>query len=258
MVIRHDWRGSLSDTQHEMIARPSSGRVQKSPTLVEEVTNRIIADIRSGNLGPGSRLPTEREMMLEMGVSRTVVREAVAQLRANGAVVTRQGLGAFVAEGAFNRTLKISPSDLKVVGDLIHLNELRLAIEVEAAARAAQRASATQVAAIGEALEAISRAIDDGQTGAEEDFRFHQCIAEAADNPHFPRTLDFLGQYSVPRRAVPVAGGRDEEYLRRLQTEHQAIFNAISDGNVNGARDAMRLHLEASLARLSRLAQQAL
>jgi DNA-binding FadR family transcriptional regulator len=197
-------------------------------------------------------------MMQQMGVSRTVVREAVAQLRANGAVVTHQGLGAFVAEGALNRTLQISPNDLKVVGDLINLNELRLAIEVEAAARAAQRATTSQVASIGAALGAIVRAVEEGGTGAEEDFRFHQSIAEAAGNPHFPRTLDFLGQYSVPRRAVQVGNGKDADYLRRLQIEHQAIFDAISDGNASGARDAMRLHLEASLARLGRLAQQAL
>jgi GntR family transcriptional repressor for pyruvate dehydrogenase complex len=233
-------------------------RVVKSPTLVEEVSHRISGEISSGQYAPGARLPTEREMMLQLGVSRTVVREAVAQLRANGVVVTRQGLGAFVAEGAHDRALKLAATDMKVVGDLINLNELRLAIEVEAAARAAQRANAAQIETIAQALRAITSAIDEGRTGAEEDYRFHQSIAEAAGNPHFPRTLDFLGQYSVPRSTAPLGANRDEAYLRRLQVEHQAIFDAIQDGNANDARDAMRRHLEASLARLSRLAGQAL
>ncbi|MBJ6988042.1 MULTISPECIES: FadR/GntR family transcriptional regulator [unclassified Devosia] len=235
-----------------------SRRVEKSPTLVEEVTTRLLADIRTGNLQPGARLPTEREMMQQLGVSRTVIREAVAQLRASGVVTTRQGLGAFVSAGAHHRTLQISPNDMKVVGDLINLNELRLAIEVEAAARAAARASAESIERLRTALDDISAAIDRGEDGAEEDFRFHQAVAEASGNPHFPRTLDFLGQYSVPRRATNVGGVKDASYLSRLQNEHQQIFDAINDGNANAARDAMRQHLEASLARLGRLAQQAL
>lgn len=231
-------------------------RMVKQPTLVEEVSDHILNAIRSGALAPGTRLPTERELMADLGVSRTVVREAVAQLRANGIVSTRQGLGAFVAEGANDRPLRISSSDLKVVGDLIMLNELRLAIEVEAAALAAQRATPAQIAGMRDALAAIGAAISCGGSGAEEDFRFHQAVAEASGNPHFPRTLDFLGQYSVPRRAVKVGSERDETYLQRLQLEHKAIFDAIDDGNVSGARDAMRGHLSASLARLGRLQRQ--
>src|SRR5690606_31767419 len=98
----------------------------------------------------GDQLPTEKELIETMNVSRTVVREAVAQLRAEGLVTTRQGLGAFVATDALVRPLRFEP-DSGSVESLLKLTELRLAIELEGAALAALRATPGQLARIGTA-----------------------------------------------------------------------------------------------------------
>ena len=108
--------------------------------LSGEVVERIAAEIRSGRLEPGARLPTEQELMAAMGVSRTVVREAVSALRAEGLVTTRQGSGAFVAADASRVPFRIDPEGLSSIGDVLDVMELRLAIEVEAAALAAEGA----------------------------------------------------------------------------------------------------------------------
>ncbi len=84
-------------------------RIHPSRGLAHEVVERIRADIGSGKLRPGDRLPTEQDMIASLGVSRTVVREAVAALRAEGLVITRQGVGAFVADDMRLRPFRIAP-----------------------------------------------------------------------------------------------------------------------------------------------------
>src|SRR5262249_56713966 len=103
-----------------------------------EVVQRTADAIGGGWLEPGARLPTEQELMAALGVSRTVVREAVAALRADGLVTTRQGSGAFVAADASRVPFRIDPDGLSSIGDVLEVMELRLATEVEAAPPAAQ------------------------------------------------------------------------------------------------------------------------
>jgi DNA-binding FadR family transcriptional regulator len=245
----------VSATANQPRLQSLSRRVGKLPTLVGEVSERITADINRGVLPPGARLPTEREMMLSLGVSRTVVREAVAQLRANGLVTTRQGLGAFVAEDALVRPLRILRSELRVIGDLIHLTELRLAVEVESAALAAERARSEEIYRIAAAIDEIDVAIERGEGGANEDFAFHREIALSTGNPHFPRMLDFLGQYIIPRKAIG-SPTPDRDYLRKIQGEHRAMYDAIARRDPEGARAATRRHLSNSRERLGRMQQQ--
>ena len=84
-------------------APPAAPRPLASPTLAHALVERLSAEILSGRLAPGARLPTEQDLIATTGVSRTVVREAIAALRAEGLVLTRQGAGAFVAEGSRRR-----------------------------------------------------------------------------------------------------------------------------------------------------------
>src|SRR4029450_1997532 len=104
---------------------------------------RLAADIRSGRLGPGARLPTEQALTSALGVSRTVVREAGAALRADVLVVTRRGSGAYVADPAAG-PFRIAASKAAALGDVLEGMELRLAGGVEAAALAGARASRRQ------------------------------------------------------------------------------------------------------------------
>ena len=108
--------------------------------LTGELVARLTANIVSGKLPPGSRLPTEQEMIVATGVSRTVVREAVAALKADRLVITRQGVGAFVAEQV-RRPFRVDFDERSTLREVLNVMELRTGVEVEAAGLAAERAS---------------------------------------------------------------------------------------------------------------------
>lgn len=229
--------------------------------LTDEVVGRLAAEITGGGLQPGARLPTEQAMMSAMGVSRTVVREAVAALRAEGLVVTRQGVGAFVATDAKRRPFRLDPDGIESLGEAIKVMELRRAVEIEAAGLAAERGTQSQIEHIGKALTAMDRAISRGETAIDEDRAFHRAVAEATGNPQFARFLEFLGHFVIPRRAVADAPWRKDgaarPFLDLFQKEHRAIFEAIGDRSAEGARAAMRRHLTNSLKRYRKLAEGA-
>lgn len=230
----------------------------RTSNLVERVMTRLGADIRGGRLAPGARLPTEQELTTTMGVSRTVVREAVAALRADGLVVTRRGSGAYVATNPTASPFRITAPQLDRIGDILDVMELRLAVEVEAAALAAERASRKQLAAIRAALRGIDRALRGGDGAVAEDFAFHRAIAEATGNQQFPRFLAFLGSHVIPRQSVRLSVDTPAErraYLERIQHEHVRIVAGISDGDPAEARRAMREHLMRSLERYRNLAR---
>ncbi len=226
-----------------------STQIGKASTLVEEVTARITSDIARGVVKPGGRLPTEKEMMLSMGVSRTVIREAIAQLRARGLVNTRQGLGAYVSEDSMVRPLQISVDGSDTLRDTIHLVELRVAIEVESAALAAMNAGPDELHRIDLARVEVEKAIHGEAFGVAEDFAFHRQIAVATGNPHFPRILDFLGQFMIPRTRVHFAEDARVAYENLIIDEHQQIFSAIARGNPVEARNSVRQHVEGARLR---------
>jgi DNA-binding FadR family transcriptional regulator len=223
--------------------------------LADEFAARLAADITDGKLAPGTRLPTEQQMIAATGVSRTVVREAVAALRAEGLVVTRQGVGAFVGETA-RRPFRIEPSELGTLREVLQVMELRTGIEIEAAGLAAERRSRANLTNIADAHAAIERALLRGESGVEEDFAFHAAIAHATGNPKFGRFLDYLGRFIIPRQTVTLVSGPVERriYSKTFQREHRAILAAIRAGNVAQARAAMRKHLENSRKRYSQYA----
>jgi DNA-binding FadR family transcriptional regulator len=179
----------------------------------------------------------------------------VAALRAEGLVTTRQGLGAFVATDAHQRPFRIEPDGLRSIASVLEIMELRLGIEVETAGLAAERAKPARIRAIGAALAAIDKAIARDEPAVAEDFAFHHAIAEATENPQFPRFLAYLGRFIIPRQSIRVASPNPRAYLETLQVEHRAIYEAIRRRDEAGARAAMRAHLDRSRARYGKLAR---
>ena len=235
-----------------MRLRPLAAEHKLSRGLFEQLAEQI----KSGRLAPGARLPTEQELTRAARVSRTVVREAVAALRAEGLVVTRQGVGAFVTAEPQRAPFRIDPDKLKSIDDILNVMELRLGVEIESAGLAAERASRAQVRAIGTALEAVERAAEQGKTAVDEDLGLHRAIASATGNPEFVRFLQFIGRHLIPRRTV---SGLTEQigrraYLALIQEEHRRIYEAIDARDPAGAREAMRRHLTRSLDRYRKLA----
>jgi GntR family transcriptional regulator, transcriptional repressor for pyruvate dehydrogenase complex len=233
--------------------------LRPSRNLTEEIVDRIASEIRSGRLEPGAKLPTEQKLMHAMRVSRTVVREAVAALRAEGLVTTRQGSGAFVADGR-RTAFRIDPDGLSSIGDVLNVMELRVAVEVESAWLAAERAKSGQIAAILKALADVDSAIAAGDSAVDEDFAFHRAIADATMNPQFSQFLAFLGQHVIPRHSIRTTLATPAEqhnYLARIQKEHRRIAEAIRARDGTEARRAMRAHLAKSLERYRELAERA-
>jgi DNA-binding FadR family transcriptional regulator len=230
-----------------------------SRNRTDEVVERIASEIEGGRLAPGDRLPPEQEMMTAFGVSRTVVREAVSALRAEGLVTSRQGAGVFVARDSSFRPFRIGSDGLHSIDDVLKVMELRLAVEVEAAVLAAERASSGDIAAIGQALERIDAAIGHGEGAVNEDFAFHRAIAAATGNQHFVRFLEFLGHLFIPRQSIRIELATPAEpraYLARVQREHRRMFSAIDAHDKVEARLAMRDHLSRSLERYRALAER--
>ncbi|HTY67211.1 MAG TPA: FadR/GntR family transcriptional regulator [Alphaproteobacteria bacterium] len=224
-----------------------------------EVVERLAGEIASGRLARGARLPTEQALTEAFRVSRTVVREAVAALRAEGLIETRQGVGAFVAQDIQRRPFRIDPDELQTIGEVVNVMELRTGLEIEAAGFAAERADAGTRGRIGAALKAIDAAIKRGDAAVDEDFAFHLAIARATRNPHFARLLEFLGRFLIPRQSVRIGLKKADDlkaYLERIQAEHRQIFAAIVAGNSEAARKAMRRHLMNSRTRYRMLSQR--
>ncbi|UVC09215.1 FadR family transcriptional regulator [Rhizobium sp. TH2] len=234
--------------------------IQQTPNLRSGLADTLIAQIESGDLKPGQRLPTEQAIMTATGVSRTVVREALATLRAKGLINTRQGLGAFVANDPNPRSFSIVPNDLESIDEVLRVLELRLGIEVEAAGLASVRRTDEDIVRIKERLDALDAAIAAGGYGAEEDFAFHRSILVATQNSYYARLFDTFGSAMVPRQWARLDVMTPAERLKhagRMRKEHHAIFSAILEGDEAGARRSIRGHLTKSAARFEDLRGQA-
>ncbi|MGZ5237996.1 MAG: FadR/GntR family transcriptional regulator, partial [Caldimonas sp.] len=175
-----------------MPTRASAAFVAAAPPLVaERLSDRLAArlgdEIDAGRLRPGDRLPTEQRLADAHGVSRTVVREAVHQLKSRGLVRSRQGSGVYVTAAPSGGALTLDLSLISSIEGVLRVREVRRALEAETAALAAERASRLQVAALRRALRAIDRSAAEGRDGVEEDLAFHRLLAQAAGNPHFGR-----------------------------------------------------------------------
>jgi DNA-binding FadR family transcriptional regulator len=234
-----------------LMGRPP--RQSLTSMLVEAVTERI----QSGQYRKGDQLPTEKDLIEEFGVSRTVVREAIANLKAGGLVATRQGKGAFVRDEGV-RAFRIAEENLGLVEEVLEALELRIAIESEAAALAARRRSPENLGRIAAAAEAMDRAVEAGEPTVDLDIAFHRAIAQATGNRHFLGLFNYLGEVLVPRARVPTHeydAATLQDYLRRISGEHHQIVAAIEDGDSDAARAALRMHLGGSRDRLAQKAR---
>ena len=241
-----------------MVSHRSGFRPLSPPrNLTDELVSRLSAEINSGKLSPQDRLPTEQEMIAAFGVSRTVVREAISALRAEGLVESRQGAGVFVARDMRRRPFRIDPESGQTIAGILDILELRKSVEIEAAGLAAERHKAADLRAIEKSLEAFRRAIDHGESGVDADFEFHHAICKATGNPYFLQFLEFLGRFIIPRQSIRVeleSQVQHKAYLARVLAEHEAICEAIRASDAGAARRAMRAHLTKSRERYRELA----
>jgi len=228
---------------------------RRGRSLTGMLVDSMTARIGKRGLRPGDKLPTESEIMAAYGVSRTVVREAISRLQAGGLVETRQGVGTFVLERAAHGPFRVDPAELATIEEVIGVLELRIAIEAEAAALAADRRTGAQLGEMRRALDAFSRGVENAGDAVSPDLQFHLQVALASGNRHFADLIAHLGTLLIPRTRLNTARLAQEErsqYLRRVGREHQAVYDAIARRDAEGARAAMRTHLANSRERLRR------
>ncbi len=240
-----------------MKPEPGTETRRKPRTLALELVASLGDRIRDGRLAPGDKLPTEAAIMGEFGVSRTVVREALSKLQASGLVETRHGIGTFVVGFGDAAPFRIAPEQFATLRDVVAVLELRIGLETEAAALAAQRRSADNLADMRSALDAFAAAIEEGRDAVGPDFQFHLEVARATQNDHFVDLMTTLGTTIIPRARLDgpqPANDERRDYLRRVNSEHESIFDAIAGQDSEAARAAMRTHLANSRERRRRAA----
>lgn len=212
--------------------------------LSDRLALRLISQIESGAWRPGDRLPTEQQLAEAHGVSRTVVREAVHQLKSKALVISRQGSGVYVAQTPVNLPLVFDPAVLESVQAVVHVVEVRRVLEGEIAALAAERATRAQIAALRRALKAIDAAVSAGHDGVAEDLAFHRVIGESTGNPQFRLLLGFLEQYL--REGMRITRGNEArriDFMQAVQQEHRALVEAIASRDPVAARHYATQHI---------------
>jgi GntR family transcriptional repressor for pyruvate dehydrogenase complex len=207
----------------------------------ELVVSQIRRAIGRGELNPGDRLPPERELAQQLGVSRPTVRSGLRVLAGMGIVRIRQGAGTFITDGP--PALHSQPLDFLAA---LHgftrrqLFEARFVLEVALASLAAQRGTSELLIALSDETTAMFASLDDPEAFLTHDVRFHRAIGAAADNPVLASMLEMVTSLFAEVRQEIVRSGLD---LKGSAEEHRAIYRAIRAHDPERARRAMIEHL---------------
>lgn len=222
-----------------------------STSLAQTVVAGLKSRILDGSLGPGTKLPSEAELIEEYGVSRTVIREAVTRLRAEGLVETFQGRGSFVLAMPEPTSFTVEASAIRTQADVLAMIDFRLGVESEAAYLAAANRSPQAAEAVQAALEAFT--VAGPEDAVEADFAFHRALAAASGNRFYLDLLDSLGPMMImlPRTRLPEEFSlTDAAHVERVRREHDNVAAAVIAGDPETARAAMRVHLGNTRRRL--------
>jgi GntR family transcriptional repressor for pyruvate dehydrogenase complex len=210
-------------------------------TLSRQVVGRLIDMITQERFATGTLLPSERELCTMLGVSRTVIREALQVLAARGIVTIRQGTGALVGSPSGGPMRDFLELLLRREGvTLAELLEVRRLLEVEVAGLAAQRSLASDHAAMARSVRALEMQPGSPEGYVQADVEFHQLIVRAARNRLLATVTHPITDLLRASRTASFRGAGSQE---RTVHEHAAILEAIEQHDPEAAREAMRVHL---------------
>ena len=215
--------------------------IENAERLYVRVARRIADLVESGQVQPGEKLPSERDLAEMLEVSRPTVREAMIALEVSGLIEIRTGSGIYVQK---RRTKPVLADGGMGPFEIL---EMRMLLEPEAAALAAQRITDGQLAELGAVL-ADMKESDHTPSVEEHDRRFHTLIARATENGAIEATVEWLWQLREGAQLNQVFHQRIlEEGVFPVLDQHTAIFEAIRERDAERARAATRSHLEASI-----------
>jgi GntR family transcriptional repressor for pyruvate dehydrogenase complex len=221
--------GAPASAQAAPAAKPERGKPAK---LVDRVFDQLQERIRAGNYPPDSRLPGEHELASMLGVSRPIIRDALAKLRDQGMVYARQGAGTFVSANS-SPTTHLSYSPVKTFWI------------------AAKRRDEAAIQKIATALADLREATSHQLHRTDADFNFHRAVTEAANNHYYTASIDALKAHiavGMHLHGLSLLGPRPG--LEQVFQEHNTIYKAIAEGRADDARNLMQSHLEGSRDRL--------
>ncbi len=226
------------------------GHIRRNEHLPARIAAQIGRDIAEGRILPGEKLPTEHVLAKGFGVSRSVVREAIAQLRNEGLVETRQGVGAFVTEQRARQSIRIEQDDLHDRESFRELFQLRLPLEIEAAGLAAVHHDQSDLDKLDETLAAMTGTDKWTDQGIVADLAFHRILAAATKNEYFTLFIGFIAERISLAINAARAAAVLEEIVEVTISEHLAIREAVASRDPKRAREAMRRHLLGATGRL--------
>ncbi len=219
--------------------------------LPEQVAQFLSAEIKKGTFQPGKKLPPENVLAEKFGVSRTVIREALARLKYDGLLESRQGSGAIVVGAVSTTVFRLNQVEEDNYIDLGYLYELRAILEGTAASIAALRRTEDELRELEQCIKEMSDAVKEGIDGTDPDTRFHQLISTATHNPYLQDLMLVLTEKlrGIIKRAR-THSSKNPRLPGLVQEEHEAIFVAIKAKDPEGARKAVVRHLRSAAKRL--------
>lgn len=210
-------------------------------------TEQVVAFVRDlidrGKLGPGDRLPAERDLAVQIGVSRPTVRAGLRALAAMGVVQSKHGSGTYIQDGP--PTLGSEPlSFLAALHGFTRedMYEARRILEVGAAGLAAARATPDAIATLAEEVASLFASLDDPQTFLVHDINFHRAVAVATGNPIVASLVQMVSTLYYQRRRTTAEHASDRD-LRDAAEMHRRVYQAIRARDADAARAAMNEHL---------------
>ncbi len=218
--------------------------------LADRAYTAIVRIIDEEDLASGDRLPSEARLAEMFGMSRTIVREALVRLAADGITEARRGAGSYVKRRPSERLGAHVPLD--GLAATLGTYEVRFVVEAEAARLAAQRRSHDDLEVIEKCLAALRSALLSSAPAHEEDWQLHRAISEATGNDAFVAIFDQLqeGVMRILRAGVDISRARPRQVIEAMMEEHDAIVDAIRTQDGDGAALAMRWHLSQGRKRL--------
>lgn len=225
-------------------------RLSRDPSLSDRVAQQLFDVVRSGRIKPGEKLPSERDLGEEFGVSRTVIREAVRSLRAKGVLDVRSGSGVTVAApdpALVVESMRLYLGDGVSPGSPVtyeQVHEVRRALEVRIAESASRNSSPTDIERMHAAVHAMDAA-NVGEEAAAADLNFHTVLARATGNPLYPVLMDSLSTVLLSIREATL---NDSASVGRAQSYHREIAAHVESGDSAGAAESMQRHLDDAAA----------
>lgn len=239
--------------------------VVRPQSLADETYRQLLLQLDMGLWRTSEKLPTEKALAESFGVSRPILREALARLKADGRIESRQGAGAFVADRNKISAFRIADTRVpSVAGNTsgqdadaadiaeCEMLELRQIVESGAAELAAARRTPDELKAIRDAVAAMDRAIAARVDGSDVDDAFHNAIAAASHNAQLAKFVEFLGaQFSASRKVTWDHAGYSVGITELGQVDHHSILDAIVSGDAALAKKLAQTHVQRAIDRVN-------